>query len=294
MEKNNDITLKVSEDMIKECITDLYINPKKSIIKWSKITNQTAQGKFAYPSQHLASLITKVKGGGSAARGDDLADGSEVKSCTRADQLNECKKCGANILTWQIKCPYCGSTEIRMDTSSHWIFPITSDSEFDLLLNKIPRIILILFDKKDVSKDDVRIRAWVINPKEKHVINFFTDYYVNNYKKKISEGKDPAPCNFHPLKYDFYLMKPKLIFHAEIINTEVKILFWNLDKPQEQPMSSSLLVKEKLIEVYGEKIRNLKKEEIVKKYPFIPDKDFDKLEIKEKKLKSYKEKYFRR
>ena len=136
--QNEDYPLEVSEEMIKECITDLYINPKKSIVKWSKITNQTAQGKFAYPSQHLASLITKMKGGGSAARGDDLSDGSEVKSCSRADQLNECKKCGFNVLTWQNKCPSCGSSEIRTDTSSHWIFPITSDSEFELLLNKIP------------------------------------------------------------------------------------------------------------------------------------------------------------
>ena len=290
----NSIKLDVSEGMIKECITDLYINPKKSIIKWSKITNQTAQGKFAYPSQHLASLNTKIKGGGSAARGDDLADGSEVKSCSRADQLNECKKCGFNVLTWQDKCPSCGSSEIRTDTSSHWIFPITSDSEFDLLLNRIPRIILILFDKENTTKEDVRIRAWTIDPKEKHVINFFTDYYENNYKKKISEGKDPAPCNFHPLKYDFYLMKPKLIFHAEIRDYEPEILFWNLDKPREQPMISNLLVKEKLVEIYGEEVRNIKKEEIVKKYHFIPDKYFDKLEIKEKKLKSYKIKYNRR
>jgi|SRR3989339_563252 len=292
--QNEDYPLEVSEEMIKECITDLYINPKKSIVKWSKITNQTAQGKFAYPSQHLASLITKMKGGGSAARGDDLSDGSEVKSCSRADQLNECKKCGFNVLTWQNKCPSCGSSEIRTDTSSHWIFPITSDSEFELLLNKIPRIILILFDKEDIAKDNVRIRAWIINPKEKHVINFFTDYYINNYKKKISEGKDPAPCNFHPLKYDFYLMKPKLIFHAEIIDNEVKIVFWDLDKPQEQPIISSLLSKEKLIEIYGESVAKLKKEDIVRKYPFIPDKYFNLLEIKEKKLKSYKNKYFRR
>ena len=75
---------------------------------------------------------------------------------------------------------------------------------------------------------------------------------------------------------------------------EVKILFWDLDKPQEQPMISNLLVKEKLVEIYGEKVRSLKKEDIVKKYPFVSDKEFSKLEMKEKKLKTYKEKYQRR
>ncbi len=69
---SEDYKLKTSESLIKECIKDLYINPKKSIVKWSKITNQTPQGKFAYPSQHLASLITGIKGVGSVARGDDL------------------------------------------------------------------------------------------------------------------------------------------------------------------------------------------------------------------------------
>ena len=78
--------IKTSEGLIKECIKDLYINPRKDIRKWSQITNQTALGKFAYPSQHLASLITVIKGVGTSARGDDLADGSEVKSCSRADK----------------------------------------------------------------------------------------------------------------------------------------------------------------------------------------------------------------
>lgn len=54
---NDDIQLDTSKELIEECIKDLYINPKKSIVKWSKITNQTPQGKFAYPSQHLASIV---------------------------------------------------------------------------------------------------------------------------------------------------------------------------------------------------------------------------------------------
>lgn len=107
--KNFDI--KTSEEMIKECIFDLYINPKKFIRKWSELTNQTAQGKFAYPSQHLASLITGMKGMGTAARGDDLADGTEVKSCSRADQLWSCKSCGSNVLFWQKECPNCNCKE---------------------------------------------------------------------------------------------------------------------------------------------------------------------------------------
>ena len=115
-------TFETSEGLIKECIKDLYLDPRNLIRKWSQITKQTCQIRMAYPSQHLASVITGIKGVGTAARGDDLSDGSEVKSCSRADQLSECKSCGAKVLVWQKECPICGSIDINIKTDSHWIF----------------------------------------------------------------------------------------------------------------------------------------------------------------------------
>ena len=141
-------TLKTSEYLVKECIKDLYLVPKNLIRKWSEITNQTCQVRSAYPGQHIASVITGIKGRGTAARGDDLSDGSEVKTCSRADQLSECRACGAKVLVWQTECPICKSKDINIKTDSHWIFSIKSEDELDLLLDGIPRIILILFDKK--------------------------------------------------------------------------------------------------------------------------------------------------
>jgi hypothetical protein len=286
--------LETSKELIKECIKDLYIEPKKAMVKWSKITNQTAQGKFAYPSQHLASLITGIKGVGTSARGDDLSDGSEVKSCSRAEQLQKCGDCGSNVLSWQKECANCGSKNISEDTSSHWIFPIRSEKELDLLLNKIPRIILILFDKEDLSSENIRIRAWTIDPREKYVRGFFTNYYYENYKKKMDTGGRPAPCNFHPLQYDFFMMKPKLIFYADIIKNNVEIRFWDLAKPKEQPMPSELLSMEMLSQIFGKEALKMKKEQLVKKYPFIPQKNFDELKMREKRTKTNKTDYSRR
>ena len=140
-------TFETSEDLIKECIKDLYLDPRNLIRKWSQITNQTCQIRMAYPGQHLASVITSIKGVGTAARGDDLSDGSEVKSCSRADQLSECKSCGAKVLVWQKECPICGSRNINIQTDSHCILSIKSEDELHLLLNNIPGMILILFDK---------------------------------------------------------------------------------------------------------------------------------------------------
>jgi hypothetical protein len=288
--------LETSEDLIKECIKDLYIDPRNAIRKWSEITNQTAMARLAYPSQHLASLITGIKGVGTSARGDDLADGSEVKSCSRADQLSECKECGAKVLVWQEKCLFCNSENIKIKTDSHWIFSIKAESELDLLLKKVPRILLMLFDKKDNDSDDIRLRVWSVNPKENYVIEFFTDYFNNNYSAKSSEGKNPAPCNLHPLKYDFYMMKPRLIFHSEIDihNNEVKIMFWNLEKPINEEMPISLLTKDQLIYIFGESIGNMPKKYLEKKYSSVPYEYMGKLSMKKKILKTYKEKYSRR
>lgn len=288
--------LETSKELIKECIKDLYVNPRNSMRKWSKITNQTAMARLGYPSQHLSSLITGIKGVGTSARGDDLSDGSEVKSCSRADQLCECKECGAKVLVWQKKCPVCGSENINIKTDSHWIFSIKRKSELDLLLNKVPRILLILFDNKGDDSEDIRLRCWSVNPKEKYVIEFFNDYFNNNYLTKLSKGKTPAPCNLHPLKYDFYMMKPKLVFYSEIDvkNNDVKILFWDLENPKDEEMPISLLSKDQLKDIFGEKIGILPKKEISKEYACVPYKDLDKLSIKEKKLETSKEKYSRR
>ncbi|MEM4313460.1 MAG: MamI family restriction endonuclease [candidate division WOR-3 bacterium] len=289
-------TFETSEDLIKECITDLFLTPKALIDKWSKITNQTSQVRIAYPGQHIASVITGIKGKGTAARGDDLSDGSEVKTCSRVDQLSECNNCGAKVLIWQKECPICKSKDFNIKTDSHWIFPITTEDELNLLLNKVPRIILLLFDKEKPTINIVRLRAWIIEPKNDYVREFFSDYFYNNFQKKSKEGKKPAPCNLHPLKYDFYLMEPKLIFHSEIDFDKkyVDIKFWNIQNPFIEKVPTHILKKEEKQLVLREEIAKYGIEEIEQKVPFVPDEKRKHLKMRKKILKTYKEKYKRR
>ncbi|MEM3227125.1 MAG: MamI family restriction endonuclease [Conexivisphaerales archaeon] len=289
-------TFKTSEDLIKECITDLFLTPKALIDKWSKITNQTSQVRIAYPGQHIASVITGIKGKGTAARGDDLSDGSEVKTCSRVDQLSECSNCGAKVLIWQKECPICKSRNFNIKTDSHWIFPITTEDELNLLLNKVPRIILLLFDKENPTINIVRLRTWIIEPKNDYVREFFSDYFYNNFQKKSREGGKPAPCNLHPLKYDFYLMEPKLIFHSEIDFDKkcVDIKHWNIEKPLIEKIPTYILKKEEKQLVLKEEIDKYGIEEIEQKVPFVPDGKRKLLKMRKKILKTYKEKYKRR
>lgn len=161
--------------------------------------------------------------------------------------MGECKSCGAKVLVWQEDCPVCKSHDIDIKTDSHWIFSIRGKEELDLLLNRVPRIILILFDKEKSETDNIRLRIWVVNPKNKYVQDFFNEYYYNNYMKK----EEPAPCNLHPLFYDFYLMRPAMIFQADIKFKErdVEIRFWDVDKPKPEKMPTSLLTSQEIQEI---------------------------------------------
>lgn len=63
------ITLENNSELIKDLLSDLVINPRLQLIKWSKITHQTPNIKIGYPGQHLSSLISGVEGNRSGARG---------------------------------------------------------------------------------------------------------------------------------------------------------------------------------------------------------------------------------
>lgn len=84
---SNYITIPTSKELIADFLQEVVISPRSVMRKWAKVTNQTPAAKLGYVGQHLASLITGVPGTGTGARGDDLADKSEVKSCNKVDQV---------------------------------------------------------------------------------------------------------------------------------------------------------------------------------------------------------------
>ncbi|MGI6163979.1 MAG: MamI family restriction endonuclease [Bacillota bacterium] len=64
---------------------------------WSIITAQSSQIDTGYIAQHLVSLQTQIAGQGMRGKGDDLSDGSEVKSANFLDSLD---KRGATAPRW--------------------------------------------------------------------------------------------------------------------------------------------------------------------------------------------------
>lgn len=237
------ITLPHDPGSITALLEDLFAKPRRDMVKWSQITNQTAQVRIAYPGQHLASLVTGMRGAGTAARGIDLADGSEVKSCSRADQLGICgdDDCTAPVLAWQEACPECGGAKIKRKTDSHWILAIKTEAELEQYING-PRLLLVLFDRSD-DLTAVRVRVWEIwtrEPRHSYFEWFVRDYYFNNFVAKTKAGLTPSPLNFHPLKFDFFMMNPVLVFEARVdsvdtVDSSVRIIHW---VPAEQDRSA--------------------------------------------------------
>src|SRR3989344_9245917 len=215
-----------AREQIIEFIEELIIEPRKNCAKWSKITDQTATLRIGYPGQHLASLVTGVKGEKTGARGNDLSDGSEVKSCSRVDQLDKCNDCDSPVLRREEKCGNCNSTNIKRNNDSKWLFTIRSEDDLKTLVDNpnLNRIVLIIDDYPnfdDGNYEDIRIQIFEIYPKEtrhKRFKEIMTNYYYKIYleHKKNTPAKTPAPKNFWPYQYQFYLCNPILIFKATI------------------------------------------------------------------------------
>ena len=215
-----------SKENVISIIEDLVITPRLMALEWSKITKQTPNLKVGYPGQHIASIITGVEGEKTGARGNDLKDGTELKSCSRIDQMDKCKQCKLGVARIDNSCENCGSEQIKRVNDSKWLLTLRSEEDVDLLLNKVPRILFLIGDYPNFSSSDfdtLRFQAFEIWPNSRRSIQFrsiIENYYYKIFleHKKISPNKTPAPKNFWPYSYQFYLSNPIKIFECEVKN----------------------------------------------------------------------------
>ncbi|MDE7463060.1 MAG: MamI family restriction endonuclease [Muribaculaceae bacterium] len=244
------ITIDDNLNKIKDFIQEIIINPRHTLKKWSELTRQTPSIKLGYIGQHLASLITGIQGSGSGARGDDLCDGTEVKSCNKIDQLDKCKDCGSRVLRYEERCLSCGSSNIDRRNDSKWLFSIRSEHELKQYEN-LDRILLILTDYPDFSNNvftDVRISAFEIYPKNKKCnvfIKLINNHFHNIYTPKIKKKKKANPMNLHPFSFQFYKCNPTLVFECIIKNIEdaakCKIIVTHYFEPNQDRTGSMLM-----------------------------------------------------
>lgn len=217
------IDIIINIQVISTFLIEMILDPRKIALKWSKITKQTPALNFAYIFQHLSSLLTGYEGTRSGARGDDVSDGTEVKSCNRVDQVDECSECKEKVMRSEKKCLNCNSDKINRKEDSKWLFTIRSEEELQELIT-CDRVLLILSDYPEFDQNNfekIRIRAFEIypnNPRHYRFVeimkNYYFDIYLNNLEK--NPKKVPAPKNFWPNSYQFYLSNPIKIFECVI------------------------------------------------------------------------------
>lgn len=237
------ITISNNLKQITQLLGELVLQPRINAIKWSAITKQTPNIKIGYPGQHLASLIAGMEGERTGARGNDLIDGSEVKSCSRIDQLDICKNCDSPVARLEEKCSNCGSSDIGRKNDSKWLFGIRNEVELQTLVHGVKRVLLVMGDYPNFDDGDfstLRFQAFEIWPESKRNFRFgeiMANYYYKIYlaHKKNNIAKTPAPKNFWPYQYQFYMCNPIPTFTCIIqnANSEPKIKILNYVKPDE-------------------------------------------------------------
>jgi hypothetical protein len=209
-------------------LDELMLNPRLKLIEWSKITKQTPNVKIGYPGQHLASLVTGVEGSRTGARGHDLMDGSEVKSCSRIDQLDKCRDCTAAVARLERECSECGGTSIERKNDSKWLFAIRSEAELVTLTQRVDRVLLMIGDHPNFDSGDystLRFQAfeiWPGSPRARHFVTLMENYYNKLYlgHKAKKPDSNPAPKNFWPYSFQFYMCNPIKTFSCTVLNSD--------------------------------------------------------------------------
>lgn len=230
------VTLGDNINQIREMLMQLVLRPRADLARWAAITKQTPNMKIGYPGQHLASLVTGIEGARTGARGHDLRDGSEVKSCSRVDQLDKCNDCSAAVARIEAACPECASTDIKRNNDSKWLLGFKSEEEVAYLLDTVPRVVFILSDYLDHSAGDWEtlrfqvFEVWPRDPRHAHFRTLMTNYFRNIYLPHIERNprKTPAPKNFWPYSFQFFMCNPVRTYHAivrdAIRNPQLEVL----------------------------------------------------------------------
>ena len=222
------VTLRDNIANIKKMMNELILHPRRDLLKWAHHTKQTPNIKIGYPGQHLASLVTGIEGSRTGARGHDLSDGSEVKSCSRVDQLDKCNDCRAAVARAESICPECRSANIKRNNDSKWLLAVKSEDELATLLDQVPRVVLLMsdyayYDAQDWNTLQFQVfEIWPQYPRHAHFRTLMKNYYRNIYipHVELTPTKTPAPKNFWPYSFQFFMCNPVRTFHAIVENAE--------------------------------------------------------------------------
>ncbi len=136
--------------LLEELFSDFFIDQHRLLQKWASLTGQTAQIDTGYIAQFVASIITGTPGQGFRGKGDDLVDGSEVKSAANIS--------GVDTPRWNHNMGTAEADEKKIKRG------LKTNAEKYL---DAPYLIYLLADRTasvdDGAPPEMRVRAWCID-----------------------------------------------------------------------------------------------------------------------------------
>ncbi|WP_024953978.1 MamI family restriction endonuclease [Sulfurospirillum arcachonense] len=206
-----------------ELIQEQIVDQRVQLHRWRELTFQPAQIDTGYIGQHLVSLISGIVGGGFRGKGDDLEDGSEVKS--------------ANFLD---------SEDAKGAVAPRWNFQCNDEEGMESFLS-YPSIFLVSVDLS--PENNQRFRIWKVNPREHQNLNERYHEWMDVLGRPKLQSPDRPGVNFQLFpprnkSNDTYarhgngrsngftkiqielddIQGSNKIFHAEVINNDVILI----------------------------------------------------------------------
>lgn len=211
------------KELARILIEEQIVNQRKMLSHWGTLTAQSFIIDTGYIAQHLVSLQTQISGQGMRGKGDDLCDGSEVKS--------------ANFI---------GSLDKKGKTAPRWDFSANNVAKMEQFL----RYRMLYLTSIDLNPDNnCRIRIWQLDlnshpilrdryiewmnvkgyPKFndsaiRHDVNFQLFPPRNKTNETFARHGSNRYGELPPIKIPLENVSgSELIFKAEVINDEVVI-----------------------------------------------------------------------
>lgn len=197
----NELTIQNREILAKKFLEEVVLPQWKQLQSWNDLTVQTSQIDFGYLSQHLVSLLSGIPGNGQRGKGDDLSDGSEVKSASCLDADDTPRWNGVNC-----------HKKLSRDISDKY--------------SEIPYFFFVLIDTTEKNGNILRCRAWVVRPSDDEAFRRVTIGWGRENDEKQSSGQSlMTNLQLHPPRWEkaeenittnsLGNLKLPLFYHAE-------------------------------------------------------------------------------
>lgn len=207
-----------------KCLIEEQVIRQRSLLShWSTITAQSSMIDTGYIAQHLVSLQTQIAGQGMRGKGDDLCDGSEVKSANFLDSLD---KNGATAPRWNFTAVTVDIMERFLTYKAIYLLSIDYSPEHNCRI----RIWKVNIEQHTILQK--RYKEWMQKlgyPKfadtaKKPSVNFQLFPPSSGTNENFARHGNGRANGFSKLQIPLENTEgSELLFHAEVIDNEVVI-----------------------------------------------------------------------